>query len=293
MAVTVDEFEVQLLDAEWAGIPLDILDTSDDFSRTLAQHEYPNVDGASLEDMGAVPRETACTLVFIPPEVLTRVAEFLLVVAEGKAYRFTHPLFGTYLARPRGVRVAASGADRDYVTISCTFIEDASEGVTFVEIAGEDELANVYAAAAEADAALAAAGTSSTVPTEASELADSWSDSTELYARQVNLEVAEMANKIQDLADSLELAADVANYPLVRSITRLHNNLRNLAAFYVSTAPKLTTYTVPTDEPLISICQRLYGGADALAKCERLLELNDIPNPGLVVAGTVITIEVP
>ena len=187
----------------------------------------------------------------------------------------------------------ATGTDRDYVTIDLTFVEDASEGATFVEIAGEDELADVYAAAAELDAELAAAGTSSTVGTEATELATSWDDATLLYARQVNLEVAEMANKIQDLADTLELASDVNNYPLMRSLTRLHNNLRNLAAFHVSTAPKMTTYTVKTDEPLIAIAQRLYGGSDALDKCEQLIELNDIPNPALVVAGTVLTIEVP
>jgi prophage DNA circulation protein len=289
-----DEWEQQLLDAEYGGFPLDILDTSDNFSRALVRHTHPNIDGAILRDMGAEPRETTCTIVFIPPRVLDRMLEFISLCSTGKAERFVHPLTGSYLARPENIRLTGRGQDRDYVTLSVTFVEDRSGGVTFYDLAvGLDDVGAVASAATELDTAIAAAGEDAvTVGTDSVALAESWDASTTLNARQINLELAEQANAIQDAADALDLATDVDNYPMMRSFARLQNNLRNLAARFISAAPKLTTYTVRMTRPLIAVCQDLYGGTQARERCDRILELNDIPNPGLVEAGVVLTVEV-
>lgn len=289
----MDEFARQMLDAEWGGFPLDILDTADNMSRIVARHEYPYSDGAVLRDLGAAPRETTCTLVFIPPQVIDRMTEFMALVNTGATYRFTHPLLGSYQAKAENVQLLGRGGDRDYLTVSVTFVEDASAGAAFADIAELEDTGGVAAEAAVLSAELTAVGGDTTVATEAVALAESWAESSALSGRQINLEVAEMANAIQAASDAYDLAMDIDGYPLMRSFARLQNNLRNLAQRYISSAPKLSTVTVRAAQPLVAVCQDLYVASESVAACERLLELNDIPNPGLIPSGTVLTIEVP
>lgn len=291
-----DEFERDLFDAEFAGVPLHVLDTNDSRVRVRVRHRRPHQDGAFIEDLGREPRETSVTLVFMPPETIASLEAFLEAADQPDSQLFVHPLFGSMLAFCEDVRVTGRADDRDYLEVSCTFVEDSSQPASLGARVSADvaDRSRVEAALADIEAPLAELG-GSTLPAEVTAQLDAWDVAApdELNARRVNLEVNALTNRIQEELDRLDLAADVANYPLVVGLTQLHGQLRKLADRYIAEAPTLTTYEVRSTRPLMSILQELYGGALATSKYEPTLELNKLRNPAAVPRGTLLIVEAP
>lgn len=288
----VDEFQQQLLPAEFGGLPLTILRTDDNFGRGLVKHTHPNVDGALLRDTGAEPRTTSVTLAFLPPLCIQGVTNFLNVAATGEPQRFVHPWYGSYLAMPENIGVRATAEDRDYITIEVTFVEHRSD-IVFTDLA--TELAadiGVHGAAADLDQALSDAGVTSTVGADAVAQAEAWQEADSVDSRQVNLETNAVTDSIANESARLELSSSIDYYPLLVSFERLHNKMRALATYLISTAPKLTVYTVPVAQPLLAIAQAIYGGTLALDMHVKLLTLNDLRNPARIEAGTELVVEV-
>jgi len=288
-----DEWSQEMLAATWGGFAIDMRDASDSFDRALVPFEYPNVDGAVHRDMGARARTTSCTLVFLPPNVLARVVKFLELTRDGIAYRLVHPLFGSYDARAENVTTQAEGEERDWVTISVTFVEESGT-TSFADIASAaDERAKVDTADADLTAALEDTGQESIVGARAVAQADEWESATSIDPRLINLQLAEVANAISADVATLELASSVRNYPVYLAMTDLHNNMRELAEVIIASQPTLTTYIVPASSPLLAISQELYGGDLALTRMGNLLELNVIRDPGFIHAGTILTVITP
>lgn len=303
-----DQFERELFDAMYAGIAIDVLNTEDDFSRTLIAHEFAQRQGAVLEDTGSVPRSTRCTVIFVPrlegdatveDDIFERFRIFVDILTQDDRTPqvFTHPITGTYDALPRNISMSNRAEDRDWLPINVTFVEAGLDPAGF-QINFSDDLnspaATARVGAASTDVAMTASDAASqSIAVDAISVAEGWRDDASKSARQINLELNGLANRIEQTTTDLQLATDISQYPTLRAFNRLHGALRRAASAAIRSAPKLQELTVDVTQPLLTILQTVYKGKVAVQKFNRVLELNSIPNPAKVVQGTTLTIESP
>jgi prophage DNA circulation protein len=310
-----DEWEKLLFAASYDGVLFDCVSTNDDVSRVLAQHEYPFRDGAVLRDMGGAPRTTQCEIVFIAidgtTDHLTRFKKFknLLDAASKKdrAPLLFHPLTGSFRALPGGISFVASASQRDFVSMSVTFVEQGLDAAAFRTTNDQSVAAGVVEtsiASNQLNSVLMDTGTDTELSEEvaanpvavgdvAIATVTSWEENPSITPRQVNLELNAITNEITDTSTRLKVAQDVRRYPTYLALQGLHAAVRDAADLTIQTGPKVVNHTVIRTEPLISIMTDIYGGATAIDRYNRTRELNDIPNPSRVVAGTELTIEKP
>lgn len=290
----------------FGGIELDVISVSDNVGRVLARHEYPFRDGAVIEDMGGVPRETGCDIIFIPGGAgdganhLENLVSFLDVAQSGEASTFIHPLTGSYQAFVEDLTFNARADDRSVVRVSCTFVEagldraaffaGADESVGSGVVLAEEAQADMNASI-EADADAMSLDPPITVQDDVVATATSWQDTPNITPRQINLELNSVTKDIITQSERLELASDVTKYPLYQSFQRLHRAIRRAAEIAIRTGPKLTELTVGKDMPLLAVMSNFYGGTLALSQYTKTRELNDIDNPALVPEGTKLTVE--
>jgi hypothetical protein len=191
------------------------------------------------------------------------------------------------------VHVSARAEDPNWIVATATFHEHLPEPAAFelrpaVPSVGVDA---VKSAKLDVERALAGARLSTPVTAKAVDAAEAWeARAGAITAREVTLQLNDLANRIADEQDRLKLAADVESYPLVRAFQRLHDSLRHLAEAAIARSPKLTSYTVPVTMPVLAIAQSLYGGQDALTRAEAILSQNDVRDPCRVPAGTLLTV---
>jgi hypothetical protein len=312
----MDEWSDLLFTASYSGIELDIVSTSDDVSRVLARHEYPFRDGAVLQDMGAAPRSTQCRIIFMPTSAqaaddnhISRVSDFLQIVSDAHALdrppNFIHPISGSYPALVEGLSFDATANERDFIVVNCTFVEAGLDPAAFTA-SGDESIETGVAevdfartglstALAGADEGLgeAVAANPVTVHDDALTTAEGWAATPGITPRQVNLEMNEITNEINDEVDRLEVITRVDRYPTFLAFQRLHAAVRRAAELAIATGPTLTEHRVLRTEPLLALVTEIYGGTLAVDQYTRTRELNDIPNPGRIEAGTVLTIETP
>lgn len=113
-----------LLDASFRGIVFDIVSVGDDLERALAEHAYPYLDGADIEDLGAGPRTFAVSAIFFGDDYETRLQDFLTALDTPGPGELIHPVFGTVASaqvRSRSIRHDADGVDQ--ATVSIQFVE--------------------------------------------------------------------------------------------------------------------------------------------------------------------------
>lgn len=293
----MSEWEDRLLEASYGGIPLFILDMDTDEGRDVPVYIYPHVDGCNTEDLGANPRICDVTLVFFGDGHLEHLRQFLgsKDLAALEPLTFVHPILGAYTARVGPCRVRAQAEPRDHLEVQTSFIEATTERAVFEPGQGRGLFAQadgVETAAASLDVELAAAGLSSTTGAQALSTAQGWVDKANLVRRDVEVGLSSVADLVQTDITEMGLLDDVALYPIYLAYTELQRTVRILADALIAKSPRLTTVTLSADLPLLVVSQRLYGGAKAVEKFPRLLELNRVPNPALVPAGTVLTVEV-
>jgi len=299
----MDEWAHLLFEASYGGMKLDVVGVEDNVSRDVVVTTYPRRDGGHVDDQGAVPRDCRIVVVFFPYENETtgshiqRMAAFKALLHDGKSHPFVHPLTGTFEARPSDIRLSADAQERNWITMSVTFLEASEEPAVFELGPGSPVRAGVeevLAAGVDLKSALDDLGETSTIADDADALAESWEERADtISAREINLELNDLANDIADATDELELASDVANYPTIQAFDRLRNNLRNLADTVISRSPQLISHGVTRTMPLMAIVSELYGDDDADTRYQQILELNDIRDPLRVEAGTTLTVQAP
>lgn len=314
----MDEWADLLFQASYDGFVFDCVSTDDDVSRVLAEHVYPFRDGAVLQDMGAEPRRMSCSIVFIPTEDqsanhIDRFATFKLVLdaahTRDQPPVLVHPLTGAFRALPGPIRFSATAEQRDFISVEVEFVEagldpaaftttddqSVGSGVVATETARDDVDNAVTDVDADADPDLAdeLEAEPLTVQDDALTLAESWENNADITPRQVNLELNQITNTIIEESLRLQVATNVRRYPMFLALQNLHAAIRFAAELAIATGPKLFEYVVPRTEPLLSICQTVYGGTQALERYTRARELNDVINPSRVPAGTKLTLEQP
>src|SRR5262249_32728315 len=99
--------------------------------------------------------------------------------------------------------------------------------------------------------------------------------------------------RIQVMTDELEVATDLSRYPVMVALVNLSYSLRRAAQIFAQAAPQLFTFTVEAPTPLLILAAQVYGAAEAPARVDEILSLNDSRSPARVERGTVITAQAP
>jgi prophage DNA circulation protein len=310
-----DEWSAQLFEASFGEISLNVLNVDDDRSRAQAVHTYPFRDGAEIQDTGGEPRTTSVTLIFFQQgadgednvnngrSALDRFIEFDDLVQTGVPQTFVHPLTGSYQALVGPYRFTANAQERSQVIVGCTFIE-ASDIPAVLSAGDADTITasvdQVGSAAGDVDDSLATATPEVqakideqpvTVQNDAVATAQGWADDLVKSARDINAELNEITDEILTEANRLELSTDPRNYETWIAFQNLHASTRRAADAAIKTAPRLTEVELKKTTSLLALMTQLFGGRSAVDKYARTRELNDIPNPAKIPAGTKVTIE--
>lgn len=295
-----DEWSRGLFIVSYAGIELDVLDVRDDVGRELSEFSYLNRDGANVDDQGGQARRTFWTIVFAPfrePDHLARFAAFMTVVQDGDPHTLVHPLTGSLEVRPGQVTFEAVATDRDYIVVNAEFVEYLPDPAVFEINDASPVPAGVAAVRNQVtvvDLELEEVNLTTTVTTDATELVDGWESTPDLSAREIDLQMNAVANKIADEIDRLELATDVSRQPVLSGLLQLRRVLRAAADAFIAQAPRLIKHLVRVSAPLLSIVLDIYGdGQSAELRAEQIIELNDIRDPAYILADTVLIARAP
>lgn len=300
-----DIWSTSLFQASFAGVAFDCLATQDSIDRAVARHTFPRRDGANLEDMGAEPRSTSCQVLFWersadegdePGNHLVRFAAFKAAVDAGLVADFVHPITGTYRAMVANFGFEASAEERDLISCACTFVEDTTQPAKFdpgSQLTVDSGAAATAANAKLAKASLDAAGIDSSVADETSSIVDNWESDSEMTVRQVNLELASVNQKLDDTIETYELTSDVTNYTLWRRIQSLNYSARRAAALFRQSQPQTIQITVAEATPLRALVASTYGANDAEVRYSEIMRLNEVDDPSLIPAGTVLRAPAP
>jgi prophage DNA circulation protein len=302
-----DLWERQLVECSFGGLRLDVLTTEDEAGRVLVTHQIPHREGSPVRDMGAEPRTTRCKLIFFQVDAdddpRERFYFFKAKVDEGATQTFVHPISGRYRAKVGAMTWSAAAEPRDVISVECTFHEDADVPATFEAGGGSPTgagLAEVEASAADLDASLVEVNDelgedeeplTSTVGADAVAKVGGWQDASvdlddPLTLRRVNLELVAMSNAISRETDRLALATHPERWPIARSLSNLHHNLRRAAVVFTEESPKTFEITVRAPTNVYTLAARTYPGDDPERRAEQLMQLNDIPNPARLEPGT-------
>lgn len=109
-----------LLDCSYKGFVFDIRNVDDTAVRATAEHAYPYVDGADIEDLGAGPIVVAVEALFWGSDYEQRLQQFLKVLAQPGDGELIHPIFGSIkhaLWRNRRIRHQADDVDQCLVSL--------------------------------------------------------------------------------------------------------------------------------------------------------------------------------
>lgn len=302
-----DLWETQLVECSFGGIRIDVQSTEDAAGRVVVTHQIPHREGAPVRDQGAEPRTTRCKIIFFRvdenDDPRERFYFFKAAVDLGKTQTFKHPITGSYKAKVGAMTWSAAAEPREVINVECTFHEDSNVPATFEEEGGTAlgvGLAEVEASAAALDDSLVEVNAelgddtdlltsdvgSDSVATVAGWEAATASADDPLTARRVNLELVALSNKISAETDRLALALYPERYPIARSLSNLHHNLRRAAAVFTQESPRIIEITVLAPTNVYTLAARTYPGENAEQRAEQILNLNDIPNPARIEVGT-------
>ena len=84
-----------LLDASFKGVTFDVIDDTLRGTHALAEHEYPFVQGADIEDTGVSTMDMALTAVLWGEDYEGRLQSLLNVLRETGAGELIHPIYGS------------------------------------------------------------------------------------------------------------------------------------------------------------------------------------------------------
>jgi prophage DNA circulation protein len=299
-----------LLVASFAGFELHVLNVSDDENRKVGKHEFSNVNGALQRDRGAAQRQTRCSLIFIEnadiPNAIRRFLDFRDVIARGEVATFVHPSTGAYQAHAEVFSYEASAAPVNSIRAEVTFFESITDDAARVLFEPTDigtgagvraRVNSVESAESVLSSALTAAGLESDTLGEYLALAQSWQialDSGQQFTpRTIGLQLNEAADTISTEIARLELLSDIDRQPALAAFQLTFFELKRAADAVIAQSPRLTTVEVTANLHILAVVSDLYGGANAIANAQEVLELNVIPNPAFIPAGTILTVRAP
>lgn len=113
-----------MLDASFRGVRLDVINTRDTWSHDLAQHEYPYLDGADIQDMGRKPRNIRLSALFWGDDYDSRLQSFIAALDKPGAGELIHPVYGS-IPNMQAIecQINHDAENVDYCTVELVFLE--------------------------------------------------------------------------------------------------------------------------------------------------------------------------
>lgn len=283
-----------LVPASFGGVIFHVASTDDSLGRRFATYEFPYRQGAELEDLGRRARTTRVSAVFIGDGYLGRLDALIRVIDAGEAEQFTHPLLGTWTARASLDTIRHEHGRRDMATVDIEFTEDGLDAEPpKIKTTGtlKEEMTEHASAADAAAAALPAAPNSAGVTAATDDATDA--------ARQMVANVESDSGTAdvfgdrvrQKSSDAISVARqnydDVTAYDLTLSLQLVAYTAKLLAEAVISDKPPIRGHEVVGDISVSMLAHILYGD---FTRGDEILEMNDIEDPNLVRAGTILKV---
>jgi prophage DNA circulation protein len=113
-----------ILDASFRGVRFDVVNARDSWSRDIAQHEYPYIDGADVQDMGRKARNIRLSALFWGDDYDSRLQSFIAELDKRGAGELIHPIYGSMPnMQIIECQVGHDAENVDYCTVELVFLE--------------------------------------------------------------------------------------------------------------------------------------------------------------------------
>lgn len=131
----------------------DVVSVADAGQRAIAEHAYPYVDGANVEDLGEAARHIQIDAFFWGDDYLTRLQQFMQALGARGAGELLHPVFGSRTVQVMNWRIPhdADGIDQAHVNVE--FVESIAGRPFFDQTLPTQKAAAIGLAASLARAA--------------------------------------------------------------------------------------------------------------------------------------------
>ncbi|HDL8284786.1 TPA: DNA circularization protein [Yersinia enterocolitica] len=123
-----------MLDVSFRGVRLDVINTRDTWSRDIAQHEYPYIDGADIQDMGRKARNIRLSVLFWGDDYDSRLQSFIAALDKPGAGELIHPIYGS-MPNMQAIecQVSHDAENVDYCTVELVFLESKTGNPFFTQ----------------------------------------------------------------------------------------------------------------------------------------------------------------
>ncbi|EPP1150880.1 DNA circularization protein, partial [Yersinia enterocolitica] len=102
----------------------DVVNARDSWSRDIAQHEYPYIDGADVQDMGRKARNIRLSALFWGDDYDSRLQSFIAALDKRGAGELIHPIYGSMPnMQVIECQVGHDAENVDYCTVELVFLE--------------------------------------------------------------------------------------------------------------------------------------------------------------------------
>ncbi|MGE4739752.1 DNA circularization protein [Yersinia enterocolitica] len=113
-----------ILDASFRGVRFDVVNARDSWSRDIAQHEYPYIDGVDVQDMGRKARNIRLSALFWGDDYDSRLQSFIAALDKRGAGELIHPIYGSMPnMQVIECQVGHDAENVDYCTVELVFLE--------------------------------------------------------------------------------------------------------------------------------------------------------------------------
>lgn len=280
--------------------------SSDNLVGRIAKHVYLKRDGAEKEPMGAGDGTFRFRLQLVGDSIASDYQAIAQYLRDNPRGTLTHPLLGS-------IKVAADGIDEgsmdlsvatNVVNLSLRFSEDAVDtAIALAATLSPSEASSSLATQAGKLSAVGArissvAALASTVASKAEQMV-SLADTiirTGGYGVALSKYVDGVDTSSRALEEGIKDASGYANdadrFDDIESCRLVISAARQLNEAIQSITPRVVPFVVQATTTLYSVAVTLYG-KDAAARLPALLQLNRVPNPLAIPAGTVLQVPAP
>ncbi|AHM72430.1 DNA circularization protein [Yersinia hibernica] len=123
-----------MLDASFRGVKFDVINTRDSWSRDIAQHEYPYIDGADVQDMGRKARNIRLSALFWGDDYDSRLQSFIAELDKRGAGELIHPIYGSMPnMQIIECQIGHDAENVDYCSVELVFLESKTGNPFFTQ----------------------------------------------------------------------------------------------------------------------------------------------------------------
>lgn len=123
-----------ILDVSFRGVRFDVINARDSWSRDIAQHEYPYIDGADVQDMGRKARNIRLSALFWGDDYDSRLQSFIAELDKRGAGELIHPIYGSMPnMQVIECQIGHDAENVDYCSVELVFLESKTGNPFFTQ----------------------------------------------------------------------------------------------------------------------------------------------------------------